>query len=383
MKLSITSPIRNKFAEEMLAELIVQCPLDGCCAKVPFVDLTRHTTSECAQRLVPCTYGPLGCDWNGLVHELDKHVPRNCDVASMQPSSILALVVARNTANAKRERSLELKWKSDAILTTLLSKKCADLTIHNVVIPSSGKSGQFSPVGIDMVALLDKTAAPNAVRFTLRCTSSIRRKTVVNFFVLLAAEMPFQIPIFTGDITFTPSRTYSEKFALDMTAAQASELYSLPSMTLRIGALDCTPGDEMVKFFDSAHEENETGHSHHISSSAVDAEDDDMCATSDSEDENDATYEEGDEEDEDAGALGIVSSSKRKYAERKGDPSDEDSESGESHNGEEEEEEEETMPKKKKKRSSKRKSSSTKKTAKSSNKKKEQQRQSARTTKRD
>jgi hypothetical protein len=256
IKLDRNSPSRNIFAEQILAALVVACTNSGCDTKVQFSKLNAHMKQECHHRQVVCKYNALGCTWSGVASDHNRHETEDCDIVTKSIDSILNTVTVRNEAAAAERKLLEIKCKNDAILSALLSKRCVDFTLHNLVFPSSGKSGKFSPVGLEMVAVMDKDRAPDSIEFVLKSVKPIKHRTIVEVFILLSDDMPFQMPLFTGRLTFSATHTCSERIVLNLTPKQADELTGLPNIVLRIGSLDCTPGD-MVAAFNSSHEEND------------------------------------------------------------------------------------------------------------------------------
>ena len=255
VKLDRNSPIRNVFAENILANLVVPCTNAGCDSKVMHSKLNMHVKQDCIHREVVCKYNALGCTWCGVASQQNQHQSA-CNLVTKHIDDILSAVTKNNEAAAAERKWLETKCKNDAILTALLSKRCVDFTLHNLVFPSSGKSGKFSPVGLDMVAILDQECAPESIEFVLKSVKPIKHRTIVEVFILLSDDMPFQMPLYTGRLTFSATHTCSERITLNLTPHQAQELYGLPNIALRIGSLDCTPGD-MVAAFNSAHEEND------------------------------------------------------------------------------------------------------------------------------
>ena len=72
-RLSMKHPIRNRFAEKHVKNLLVTCEMIGCNVELPYSKMNHHVLVECPEVQVVCRYNELGCNWEGSRKDISTH----------------------------------------------------------------------------------------------------------------------------------------------------------------------------------------------------------------------------------------------------------------------------------------------------------------------
>ena len=124
---------RNRFAEQVLATVMVACSNSGCTEKLPFSKLKAHENEHCGQRIVSCQFQPIGCDWKGVKVSLDEH-QASCPVRGLGAEDILKRVEDREKRLKVTEKHQRSKVAVQTKIAELLSSRCRDICIRDVVV---------------------------------------------------------------------------------------------------------------------------------------------------------------------------------------------------------------------------------------------------------
>lgn len=342
-------PIRARFAEQILAGLLVDCPLAhlGCTMKVKHSELNVHQQSQCLYRTVQCRYHPLGCNWQGLALDQKPHF-KACEVKTWTPKEILKAVNARTEEREKQIRVDRAQTKAYANLCSYLSKRCRDIEFRDVHIETDTLTNErvantFSACGLHWQLFLDpardipasqvrshpsirsvlneqdtsvtannaSTSSTAAQPETLpqcfmhmKLISPIRRKTIVCILILPGPGLGVDFQPAITKVTYTKHALESEPFRVHVPPDRVGELYERDPINLRVGIIECSRG-RMRPHFSTQHSASSrarTQQGDSDSESDSSSDDDDLSGTEDDDsDESDEldpySYEYGIDDD--------------------------------------------------------------------------------------
>eukprot|EP00474_Spongospora_subterranea_P009481 CRZ09939.1 hypothetical protein [Spongospora subterranea] len=293
-KLSRDRPSRNRFAESILATIIVPCTNAGCMERLAFGKVRAHASELCPFRIAHCKFAPLGCDWKDYNSKLKAH-QRECTLRQKSAKSILKRVLERATCQKQEERRKRAEVVSQIKIAELLSSRCRDILIREVVIerdticevisskpfkafgatlsleldmkpkktaPSSGDAAAAPVASTSSSAVPVDSSTPTAPAATVTAESSAptlsspasseqsvslfltqrsRRSQRMRMTAFLLKGPDSEIPNFTPVIVpvqFTRTKRTSDPFPLPLTAAEAKDMFEMGSLTVRIGLVD-------------------------------------------------------------------------------------------------------------------------------------------------
>jgi len=247
VRLSVDHPSRNRFAELVKADLRVPCNQPGCNEQVRFSDLPMHMEQSCGFRQTICIYQPLGCNWRGIANLNAQH-ENECPIKSYSAKKVLQLVKARNEEHEEDKRAIERRGATYQHLCHMLSRKCRDMTIRDLIIeqqPSGSKvTNVFTACNIRWEVYLDSLdeGASPEVKIHLRIVDSIRHKVTVEVFCLRGPSLGYDFTPVLRRVSFKAGVTQSESFPLPFTPEEARDVHNLSAVGLRLGFVDVTPG---------------------------------------------------------------------------------------------------------------------------------------------
>jgi len=303
-------PIRARFAEQILAGLLVECPLapSGCQERISFSQVSHHTDNLCLYRAVQCKYFPLGCNWNGLALDQKKHY-KSCEVKDWSPKQILKHVMARQEQKEKEVKMEKFKTKAYSNLCSYLSKRCRDIVFRDVHIETDMLTNErvantFTACGLAWQLFLDPIKESQAQRneqtqnsnnensnsnttinnnnnnsneitnnsnttssssslsstasippalikschMHMKLISPIKRKTIVIILILPGPGLEMDFPPTITKVTYTRKAIESEPFKVHVTPERITEFYDRDSINLRVGFVECSRGKMMRHF---------------------------------------------------------------------------------------------------------------------------------------
>ncbi|CEO98410.1 TRAF-type domain-containing protein [Plasmodiophora brassicae] len=289
VKLSRDRPSRNRFAESVLATVIVPCGNAGCQERLAFAKVHEHQSDLCPYRMSTCKFAPLGCDWRDHDHKLKAH-QRECTMRHKSVKSILKKVVERdNNIKAEEIRQRE-RFQAQIKVAELLNSRCRDICIREVVIERDEIcdivcSKPFRVFGVTMslelvidepavlsspppavppppaISSADGAEAPvepppvveassssdsgqqrpadkSSVGLVLTQRSRRVKRMRMSVFLMKGPDSEMTFAPVVQNVHFTRSKRNSEKFPLPLTAQAARDLFEMGSLTLRIGMVD-------------------------------------------------------------------------------------------------------------------------------------------------
>jgi len=244
VRLSRERPHRNRFAEVVLARLMVSCSNEGCQARVEFANVQKHEKESCGFRKVICKYQPLGCDWVGIFNKKRPH-EKNCPIRVKSVKHILKRVRQRSVDQANEFKKVEDSLSAQRQVCKLLTSRCKDIHIRDVVLEKDVIcdefcSKTFTAVGLAWEAILCKPTDPKFGLF-LRVVSSVKRKTSIQVFILPGPNFEMDLPPSIYKVVIKKKSTQSQLLELPITKEQGAPLYER-DMNLRIGFIDISRG---------------------------------------------------------------------------------------------------------------------------------------------
>lgn len=131
MKLGRVAPFcRNMLAEKVLAKIPMDCPNDGCTAKVEFRELNHHKDHVCPFRKLECKYKPLGCDVRLTPAEMEKHT-KECPLKSKTGSKLLKSVMRRFQEKEEEAKKLRQRMTASEAVCEAMQKYCRDIEVSS------------------------------------------------------------------------------------------------------------------------------------------------------------------------------------------------------------------------------------------------------------
>jgi hypothetical protein len=285
-------PSRNRFAEVVLGALKVPCSHIGCKITLKFSDIKEHEAKECQHRPAICKWEPLGCDWKGVQHEQKGH-HKACGLRMAKAKTILANVQARDAKKETEKQQLEEKFKIQTQICQMLSHRCRDMVVRDVVLEKDALTGEmcskaFTAMGLAMEIITDW--GEKTVNLQFRVVNNIKSKLSLEVVVLAGPGLLFPLAGSLHKVILRKKQRKSTAITLPVTPEQRTMMEAMDTIPLRMVMSDVT-GGRVARSFTSLNDTTRP------SSDDSDSESDDADHISD---------EDG-EDDEDGGDFGYES----------------------------------------------------------------------------
>jgi len=289
-----------------------------------------HETEQCGFRRVVCKFEPLGCQWEGRFHQLQEH-QKSCEVRNTSIKKLLKKVRERDGRKAAKEKQIRDQMASFSSVCNLLSSRCRDVIIRDVVIEKDQLSQEqcsktFTALGVAWEAVLVEKKAmqcpgKHSVRrfqtchnsfdcdncnqsfnsgaimygcrtcnwdictdcyvekrindqqqigFFLRVVSSIKKKLKLKIFVLKGPNMSEGLlaGATTQTTMFSRKTRHSDVLVLPFPEKEVLNILESDSVSLRVGFVDVSHG-QIARGFTSV---NSAAHSDEFESSSSDTD---------------------------------------------------------------------------------------------------------------
>lgn len=260
-RLSRERPVRNRFAEDVLAMLLVPCSLPGCEIKLQHSKLQEHEQKECQFRAAICKFELLGCCWTGRQNQLKEH-QKKCSLRSMTPKQLLKLARKREDQAKQASEAKELLHKAEANMCKVMSSRCRnitvrDLVLHQVTDRSTAhpllpvmESGTFGAAGSVMEVSLMESGVGELRRLGLvvRVVSSQRGRPYLKMIVQTGPNLSINLRPAVFRLCLSRSSTVSKPCFLSLTTEDVQTLVGLPQASFRVTFLDCSSGPPQATF---------------------------------------------------------------------------------------------------------------------------------------
>jgi hypothetical protein len=250
VKLSRDHPSRNRFAENILATVEVECANEGCAMKVPFGKLKEHEENLCGFRKASCKFTRLGCEWTGIHANLAEH-EKSCPIRGKNAKSILKLLQERDQKK-KIEETASIAASIDegsVKVCKLLSSRAREIVIKDVVLERDEVcdevcSKTFMALGFAWEVILTKEKVTKKPALNMRLISGLRRKLPVTFFILPGPFVELKIPPSIYSAEFRKRRNHHNNHVcvLQVSEEVSKVLSDAETLHLRIGFLDRSRG---------------------------------------------------------------------------------------------------------------------------------------------
>jgi len=264
MKLDRDRPTRNRFAESVVASLIVPCPNEGCDQKLKFANVKTHRINECGFHKTECKFSSLGCDWQGFEKDKRQH-QKQCVIRVCTPSTLLKKVKERNKQKEGENKKLEEIATSHKEVCNFLTKRCRDLIFRDVVlekdvITSEMCSKTFTALGAIWECVLnpreekDGTATPSqTVSVFLRVVCPNKRAINLAVIILpgpdLASAVALRPSIHRAKLRKSKNKQSTPPFLLPFDKENVDRIYEMDKINFRIGLIDFSSGRASTSFF--------------------------------------------------------------------------------------------------------------------------------------
>jgi len=250
----------------VIASLYVTCTNKGCSQQIKNNELSTHVREQCPHRPATCNWYLVGCDWLGTASQQRLH-SKQCSYRDRPARKCIRQIEQR--IKALQDQHLAFKQLADSQLHTcrMLSKRCRDLTVRDVIIereaafePPLMVSKVFKAIGLQwevylapptpLLSTANATASEehmqydtSTVRINLKVVGNLSQKTTVEVFLLAGPALSeYSIPPTLRHIVFRKRVLQSEQFTLPFTPEQAAMIHRMDSVNLRIGFLDVSAG---------------------------------------------------------------------------------------------------------------------------------------------
>eukprot|EP00808_Paulinella_micropora_P009501 g29655.t1 len=251
-KLTRDHPTRNRFAENVLAKLLVPCPNKGCSAQVTFKEARTHAQTACTFRSAICKYQPIGCNWEGI-HEAKRPHEKKCRTREQPVKVLLQNVQERNAQREKAQSQAKNAMQAHSEVSAFFSRRARDIAIRDVVIERDNISNEmcsktFSLLGLLWEAVLKAPGeSPNTADIFLRVVCSVKRKIHIGVLILPGPDLASVMTLLPSSHTCLFRRhcrkiRNSGDFRLPLQPEQAEQLHKLDSINLRIAMEDISRG---------------------------------------------------------------------------------------------------------------------------------------------
>lgn len=229
---------------------MVDCGNAGCAEQLPFGKIKEHEAESCLHRIVLCKFEPVGCDWKGVKASLKEH-QKTCAIKNKSAKNILKRVLDRENRLKVSERQKRAMVASQTKIAELLSSRCRDIAIRDVVVERDEicddiASHVFRALGCSFSLVLrrKKTPRPSGegedvkVGLSLRLQFSKPHRLRLSVFLMKGPDSDLGFLPMIKTVNFTKKDRISELFELPLTEEQVKEMFEMGSLNVRVGLID-------------------------------------------------------------------------------------------------------------------------------------------------
>lgn len=227
--LSITNPIRNRFAEKYLTTVETKCTNAGCKVKLQFGNLNHHLQHECKFRPWKCKYHSLGCSWVGVYHDRKSH-KQKCWVRQLKiDKKKLRVLNARVIEEKAKERT---RWQKigerNQWVVNLLQTRARNIEHRHVMIQNRDDrmaSGEFRAACSEWVAYVETITNPNDTKLGVRIEMThYRRRQNLQIVILPGPQFGINFLPLIFAAKFSKRKPKSALFVLPISPEDAKRL---------------------------------------------------------------------------------------------------------------------------------------------------------------